>query len=162
MRLLPELAFSSEHDGSFRGWCFANGSRRRRTEAGARSRSFVFCALDSRQLSFIQPVYPRQLSLVAYKTPLTPAKNELLTRATSASIRRQNAKPPSLYRPRKASPPLMRGLADVMRRRWMNVACHCRPLSPRVRYIILIIIAILRFQRISTESPSHNLSICPP
>jgi hypothetical protein len=50
------------------------GERRRRTEAGARSRSFVFCALDWRQLSFIQPVYPRQLSLVAYNTPLTPAK----------------------------------------------------------------------------------------
>ena len=64
------------------------GERRRRTEAGARSRSFVFCALDSRQLSFIQPVYPRQLSLVAYKTPLTPAKNELLTRATSARLSR--------------------------------------------------------------------------
>ena len=80
------------------------GERRRRTEAGARSRSFVFCALDSRQLSFIQPVYPRQLSLVAYKTPLTPAKNELLTRATSASIRRLF---PSLSTPRKASPPLV-------------------------------------------------------
>ena len=98
---------------SFRGWCFANGRRRRRTEAGARSRSFVFCALDSRQLSFIQPVYPRQLSLVAYKTPLTPAKNELLTRATSASIRRLF---PSLSTPRKAFPPLGMGLADVTRR----------------------------------------------
>jgi len=50
--------------------------------ASARSRSFVFCALDWRQYSFIQPVYPRQLSLVAYNTPLTPAKNELLTRRT--------------------------------------------------------------------------------
>ena len=70
---------------------------RRRTEAVARSRSFVFCALDSRQLSFIQPVYPRQLSLVAYDTPLTPAKNELLTRATSASIRRQMRSPVALY-----------------------------------------------------------------
>ena len=36
------------------------------------------------------------------------------------------------------------------------------PPSRRVRYLILIIIAILRFQRISTESPSHNLSICSP
>ena len=31
---------------------------------------------------------PRRLSLVAYKTPLTPAKNELLTRATSARLSR--------------------------------------------------------------------------
>ena len=39
---------------------------------------------------------PRRLSLVAYKTPLTPAKNELLTRATSASIRRQMRSPVAL------------------------------------------------------------------
>ena len=109
------------------------GERRRRTEAGARSRSFVFCALDWRQYSFSQPAVPRRLSLVAYKTPLTPAKNELLTRATSASIRRLF---PSLYRPRKASPPLGMGLADVTRRMCLNVACHHHPHSPRVRYLI--------------------------
>ena len=56
------------------------------TEAGARSRSFVFCALDWRQYSFIQPAVPRRLSLVAYNAPLTPAKKEFLTRTTSASL----------------------------------------------------------------------------
>ena len=53
-------------------------------------------------------------------------------------------KAPSLYRPRKASPPLGMGLADVTCRRWLKVACHCDNHSPRVRYLILIIIANIR------------------
>ena len=109
--LCSRAAQSASRDGDIISKIWASGElfsrlakdreeKRRRTEAGARSRSFVFCALDSRQLSFIQPVYPRQLSLVAYKTPLTPAKYELLTRATSASsaspLRRQMRSPVAL------------------------------------------------------------------
>ena len=89
------------------------GERRRRTEAGARSRSFVFCALDSRQLSFIQPAVPRQLSLVAYKTPLTPAKKRTPHSRHFRFDSPPKCEAPSLYRPRKASPPLGMGLADV-------------------------------------------------
>ena len=81
---------------------------------------------------------PRRLSLVAYKTPLTPAKNELLTRATSASIRRQMRSPVALYAAKS-----LPALGDGVSGRAAQDVPECgfpQPSSlPRVRQILVVV-----------------------
>ena len=92
---------------SFRGWCFANFSAALRSSGKNEGGDIDFAVYSIPSRAYQASRYG--------------------TECRRVEIGSHPSFFPSLYRPRKASPPLGIGLADVPRRRWMNAACHCLP-----------------------------------